>query len=182
LTVNLPDGSARCIKCHLESGLNFKRAERSGYVQDGELVLNCPDPAFSDPEPTIVNYLFKAGESLKTLAIPYGGSWRSYPLIALGGPWTNPVISHFVLGAKISLTCSLAAGEELYIELNPESRSITNQAGESKMQYLKSDSDLTGFYIENLVSGSDQLIGFQGTGLAAGSWCYVQYSTTYLGI
>jgi hypothetical protein len=181
LIVSLPDGSQRAILCHLESGLSFNSGKRSGYVQEAEIVLNCPNPAFYDPDTQVYSYHFQAGESSHSLVIPYTGTWRAFPLIGISGPITNPVLTHPVSGDTLSLNCTIPSGEQVFIYLDPMNRKI-EWNGVKRMDILNSDSDFITFHIENLYTGPGQVINLSGSGITTATLFTVQFDTQYIGI
>lgn len=90
----------------------------------GEAVTG--DPGFSSP---IGSPLEVAYNAVGSTGIVNEGDAPSWPEIVLTGPWTNPTIENGTTGRRYTLTCSIAAGESLYI--NHQNRSVLLKGSES---------------------------------------------------
>lgn len=75
-------------------------------------------------------------EFLSTGVIDYAGTWKSYPIITLTGPYTRAVITNQQTGVTIFMSVAIGQGEQRIINLTPGSQSITDADGNNKFSDL----------------------------------------------
>lgn len=79
--------------------------------------------------------------------ITYNGTWVSYPIITLTGPYNSATLLNVETGVMMSLNVAIAAGEQRIITLTPSALSIVDGTGADKFGDLGPDSDLVDFNI-----------------------------------
>lgn len=84
-------------------------------------------------------------EFLSTGVINYDGTWKSYPIITLTGPYTRAVITNQQTGTTIFMSVAIGLGEERIIDLTPGQQSITDQNGNNKFSDLGVGTNLINF-------------------------------------
>lgn len=83
-----------------------------------------------------------------TKGVVYSGNIDAFPVIELGGPLTNPTITNNTTGDVLNFTGgTIGSGDIWTIDLRYGRKSASNEAGDSVLQYLADDSDLTTFRI-----------------------------------
>lgn len=84
-------------------------------------------------------------EYLSTGIINYQGTWKSYPIITLTGPYTRAVITNQTTGISIFMGVTIGAGEQRIINLTPGEQSITDASGNNKFSDLGVGANLINF-------------------------------------
>jgi hypothetical protein len=84
-------------------------------------------------------------ELLSSGIINYAGTWKSYPVITLIGPYSRAVIANVTTGKAIFMSVPILAGEERIIDLTPGAQSITDANGVNKFSDLGVGSNLIEF-------------------------------------
>lgn len=84
-------------------------------------------------------------EYFSTGVITYEGTWKSYPIITLTGPYTRAVITNQETGVVIFMSVAIIAGEQRIINLTPGEQSITDAAGNNKFSDLGVGTNLIDF-------------------------------------
>jgi hypothetical protein len=186
LTFGIPNSLnpdlVRSIDVFVEKGLSLDTAKRKDLNQDFDVVLRAPDPTFYDPtEKTLVLHPLH-GDGYKHGDPGYGGSWYSYPIIEIEGPFEDPTITNIVTGEKLALTYHVAAGETVTIDTNYGVKTVMNQAGTNLIGYLTDDSDLATFrLVHDSVEGND--LSINGTVPAGGATSVTfSYYDRFIGI
>jgi len=114
-----------------------------------------------------------------TIIVTAGGNAPSWPIITIDGPINGPVISNATQGKSVFFEgLNLAAGEQLIVNMNPNSRTAT-VAGASQMGAIRyADS---AFF--NLTPGIPESIIFYGIGLGytVATQMTVAWRDTYTG-
>jgi len=120
---------------------------------------------------------------LTTGTITYQGTWRSYPIITLNGPYDRAVITNVEAGVALFMSVAIAAGEQRIIDLTPGSQSIVDANGVNKFSDLGAGSNLIDFaiYPDPEVSGGVQTITVQLVGQVGGS-ASISYYERYFGL
>jgi hypothetical protein len=173
-----------------------------GYSQLAVVELRAADPTFYDP--TALGYTFGVnagtlgwaypitfpegfGSSTvnQTRAITYNGTWRTYPVVLIKGPITNPVITNTTTGDKLDFTgTTVNSGTTYTIDCRPGVKSVLDQAGASQIAALTDDSDLATFSLEAdpEAPGGINTITVTGSAANATTEVYLQYYERYIGI
>lgn len=104
-----------------------------------------------------------SGVYLTTGSVAYAGTWKSYPIITLTGPYTRAVITNQATGISIYMSVAILEGETRVIDLTPGSQLITDENDNNKFSDLGAGSNLVQFAIlpDPEVSGGDQEITIQ---------------------
>lgn len=165
-TLRTPNGNLRSIIVRADPGLVFpptEQANNSWGIQEplDFLALN---PLFFNSEQAVISLSSEvqtelvfpitfpisfgtSGVALSTGDITYGGSWKSYPIITLTGPYTRAVITNQQTGVVIYMSVAIIAGQTRIIDLTPGAQSITDGSGNSKFSDLGAGSNLIEFAI-----------------------------------
>jgi hypothetical protein len=98
--------------------------------------------------PIVFPIEFGPGGNTYTASIQYDGSWQTYPIITITGPYTSLTLINQTTGALITLNTPIVTGESRIIDLTPGSLSVTDQDGNSVFGELGDDSNLVEFTIE----------------------------------
>jgi hypothetical protein len=181
-TLRTPDGDLRSIIVRADPGMTFPPTEQSNnnWALQEQFDFIAFDPLFRNAEQTLFVMASSAqtelvfpitfpisfgtsGEFLTTGSFTYNGTWKSYPIITLDGPYTRAVITNVEAGVVIYLSVAIAAGEQRIIDLTPGAQSITDQDGVNRFSDLGAGSNLIGFaiYPDPEVAGGVQEITIQ---------------------
>jgi hypothetical protein len=197
----LENGAVRQLDCHVAGRLAFNSIDMRGFTQRCAVPLRAADPTLYDPAQVAVTYGVGGGGDSWTIpwAVPWGigaatvdqtrtivyaGSWRTFPVITITGPITNPVITNLTTGDKLDFTgITIAAANTYTIDLAYGRKTITNQLGANKIADLTNDSDLATFALEANpeAPGGVNSIRVTGTGATSATEIYLQYYPRYVG-
>lgn len=128
------------------------------------------------------NIYFGAGGLFGSLAIPYTGTWYTYPIITITPPYNSVRIYHEQLNVAIEILRG-SSTENMVIDL--EAGTIEDQNGDSLFNYTTPDSDLQGFRIEPdpIVPNGDNTLSFTIPGATnPATNVMVSFRTRYIGI
>jgi hypothetical protein len=197
-TLRTPNGDLRSIIVRADPGMTFPSVEQTNnnWALDQQFDFIAFEPTFfSTDQSTIalssttqtelvfpITFPISFGTStlfLTTGAITYAGTWKTYPVITLTGPYTRAVITNVQTGVVIFMSVAIAAGEQRIIDLTPGSQSITDASGNNKFSDLGAGSNLIDFAIQPdpIVAGGIQTITIQlvdGTGASGASLSYYE--------
>lgn len=133
-----------------------------------------------------IEFPIRFGGSLidSTVAVVNAGTWKTYPIITLTAPMTNPTITNQTTGKVIGLTCSIAAGRVVTIDLSPGVKTIVDDLGVSYVGYLNSNSDLSTFYLaaHPEASAGSNSIRVQASGAVVTSGVAMSWYSKFIGI
>lgn len=165
LTILFPDGEERSIVARADPGLQFPPSEEENAwnVNEG-LEFICFDPIWFDPVASVATFAQSTGGELRfpaefpisfglagldftTQALTYLGTWQTYPIFTLIGPYTRVTLLHVEFGIEINLAVAIPAGQTRILDLTPGSQSLVDQDGNSKFGDLGSGSNLVDFRI-----------------------------------
>lgn len=202
-TIQTPNGDERSIVVRADPGLTFPSQQNDNSFNVHEpMDFIANDPTFFDAVQTVtalssttqtqlifpITFPITFGTTdifLTTGSFTYLGTWKSYPVITITGPYTRANIQHIGLGINISLSVAIAVGESRIIDLTPGSQSITDASGNNKFSDLGAGSDLVDFaiYPDPEVAGGIQEITVQLVGGSAGvSTASLAYYARYFGL
>lgn len=202
LRFTLPDGAVRQIDVVYAGELTLPSNDKTGLLHKVAVSLKAADPVFYDPTGKNVNFQVSVsggnfdvplevplyvGTSLldQVTQVEYAGDWKTSPLITVIGPVDNLLIENQTTGDKLDFTgYSLAAGQRMVIDTSYANASVVGGNGNSLLQYLSDDSDLTTFA---LLPDPDALDGVNdirvsGTSATAQTQVYLSYNERFLGI
>lgn len=180
-TLRTPNGNLRSIIVRADPGMVFPPAPQNNNWDLRESIdFIAFDPVFFDAVqsggalsaavqtelvfPITFPITFGAtGLYLTTGSITYTGTWRSYPIITLTGPYTRAVITNQQTGIVIYMSVAILAGEQRIIDLTPGSVSIVDQNGDNKFSDLGAATNLIDFALlpDPEVAGGIQEITIQ---------------------
>lgn len=198
----LPDGAQRQIDVHFVDGLTLDSGDRNGFAHEFVATLRAADPTFYDPAG--VGYTFNVGAGSNGFAFPigfpisfgsstvdqeraiaYDGTWRTYPIVTITGPITDPIITNETTGDKLDFTgTTIGSGSTYTIDLRYGHKTVVDQAGTNKISTLSTDSDLATFAIEAAPDAPGGVNTISVTGSAANSTTeiYLTYNTRYVAL
>lgn len=198
----LETGDVRQADVHVQGKVLFASKDSQGFTLRFVVPLRAADPTLYDPVMQSVVYGVGAGNAgwiyplafprafgsntvNQTRAIPYAGTWKSFPVVIIKGPVTNPVITNLTTGDKLDLTgTTISAGQTYTIDCRPGVKSIVDQAGVNRINTLSDDSDLTTFALEAdpEAPGGINTIRVIGSVANATTDVYLQWYTRYIGL
>lgn len=202
-TLQTPNGNQRSIVVRADPGLTFpSQSGNNNWNVQEPLDFIAYDPLFFDAVQSVtalssttqtqlifpITFPITFGTSdvfLSTGAFTYLGTWRSYPIITITGPYTRANIQHVEKGVNISLSVAIGAGESRIIDLTPGAQSITDANGNNKFSDLGAGSDLVDFaiYPDPEVAGGVQTITVQlVNGTPSVSTATLKYYARYFGL
>lgn len=164
-TLRTPNGNLRSIVVRADPGLNFPPSgDNNNWAIQETMDFIAFDPLFFNSEQSVIaltaavqtqlvfpiTFPISFGTSdvfLTTGAISYQGTWKSYPVITLTGPYTRAVIENSVTGVRIYMSVAIAAGEQRIINLTPGAQSIVDADGNNKFSDLGVGANLIDFAI-----------------------------------
>lgn len=162
-TLQTPNGNLRSIVVRADPGLTFpSSAQNNNWNISEPLDFIAFDPLFFDAAQATLSLSLAAqlqlvfpitfpitfGASqvfLTTGNITYSGTWKSYPVITLTGPYTRVTMMNATTGVQINLNVAILLGDTRIIDLTPGAQSITDASGNNKFGDLGPASDLIDF-------------------------------------
>lgn len=203
-TLRTPNGNLRSIIVRADPGMIFPATEQSNnnWALQEQMDFIAFDPVFFASGQTVLvlsaasqlQLIFPitfpitfgtSDEFLTTGVIAYAGTWKSYPIITLDGPYTRAVIINQQTGVQIFMSVAILAGEQRIIDLTPGAQSITDQDGDNKFSDLGAGTNLIDFAIlpDPEVAGGDQEITIQLVdGVAGISGATIAYYERFFGL
>lgn len=181
-TLRTPNGNLRSIIVRADPGMTLPSTEQSNNNWDLRESFDfiAFDPLFFASAQSVIvlssttqtELVFPitfpitfgtSGVYLTTGSITYAGTWKSYPIITLTGPYTRAVITNQTTGVSIYLSVAILAGEQRIINLTPGAQSITDQDGNNRFSDQGAGSNLIDFAIlpDPEVAGGVQEITIQ---------------------
>lgn len=160
LKVRRPDGNTRQLKCRYTDGLTGQEMQSNRGERWMKVVLTflCPKSYWEDEEDTEV--IFTGNNSprpflsstflplqltgstiLASEVVSNDGGVKSWPVWTLYGPGSSPVIRNVTTGKYISLDTTMASGEVLIIDSNPEAPAVTGPDGTSLIGVMSNASE-----------------------------------------
>lgn len=143
------------------------------------------DIALSSQQRSALHTTMSAGTSLVfTRAIDYGGDLDAYPIITLGGPLADPIITNNTTGDVLNFTGgTLGTADQWTIDLRYGHKSALDTNGSSVLRYLSNDSTLSTFRMiaEPLASGGTNSITVQAGTTNPNSFVEFAYNERFAG-
>lgn len=183
-TIQTPNGNQRSIVVRADPGLVFppQNNNNNWNIQETFDFLAL-DPLFFNASQSIltlsssaqtqlvfpITFPISFGTSdllLTSGNITYNGTWKTYPIITLTGPYTRAAIRNTQTGVVLFMSIPILTGESRIIDLTPGSQSITDTNGNNKFSDLGAGSNLVDFAIlpDPEVAGGVQAITVQFIG------------------
>ena len=91
--------------------------------------------------------VFGVSGAVSSISITYPGTWETFPIITLTGPYTSVTITNVTIAVSFTLNIAIAAGEQRIINLAPGMQQISDASGNNKFGELGPNSDLVDFSI-----------------------------------
>lgn len=167
------------------------------------VIFKASDPTFYHPtEETIVFALGGGGEAWdipweipwqigaaaldQTRTIEYTGSWRTFPVIKIVGPITDPVVSNLTTGETINFTGTTIAALDYYeVDCRYGYKTVLDSADANQIADLTSGSDLATFHLAG-TQGTDTIrendIQVTGSAVTEATEVYFRYKIRYIGL
>lgn len=203
LTVKLPTGGRRSLTVRAHPGLTFPpgNADDNSWNISEALELIAFDPLWFDPSqvvstvvstsdtnlvfPITFPILFGVSGAVSKFTVAYAGTWVTYPVITLTGPYTSVTITNVTTSISFTLNVPIIAGEQRIIDLSPGNQQITDASGNNKFGDLGPNVNLVDFNIRPapLVSNGSNVIWAQFIGGTSGvSSAKLAYYSRYFAI
>lgn len=144
------------------------------------------DPVASEDENLVFPITFPilfgvSGTFFTTGNLNYAGTWKTYPIITLVGPYSTVEITNSLTGVVFGLNIPIAAGVRRIIQLQPGQQSVTDHNGANRFSELTAGSNLVDFAIVptsepqalrcRMINGDANISAFR-----------VSYNTRYIGV
>jgi len=203
-TLRTPNGDLRSIVVRADPGMVFPPTEQSNnnWALQESFDFTAFDPVFFNAEQTLsalvvavqtelvfpITFPITFGTSglfLTTGVFTYTGTWKSYPIITLDGPYTRAVITNVEANVAFYMSVAIGTGEQRIINLTPGAQSITDANGVNKFSDLGAGSNLINFaiYPDPEVADGQQEITIQLVdGVNGVSGASVAYFDRYFGL
>ena len=202
-TLQTPNGDERSITVRADPGLTFPaQSNNNNWNIQEPMDFICFDPLFFNASQSVValssttqtqlvfpiTFSITFGTTdifLTTGSITYLGTWKSYPITTLDGPYTRAVIANLQTGVVLFMSVAILTGEQRIIDLTPGSQSITDANGVNKFSDLGAGSNLVDFAIlpDPEVAGGIQEITIQLVGGTNGvSGATLSYYERFFGL
>jgi hypothetical protein len=164
-TLRTPNGDLRSIIVRADPGMTFPaQSNNNNWSLQEQFDFIAFDPSFFNSEQvdltlsaaTQLQLVFPitfpisfgtSYELLTTGVISYDGTWKTYPIITLDGPYTRALITNETTGISIFMSVSILTGEQRIINLTPGAQSITDALGNNKFSDLGIGTNLIDFAI-----------------------------------
>lgn len=201
LVLTTPNGDQRAITVRPDPGLNFPGSRDNAWGIAETLPFIAFDPIWFDPTeialtmtggvgdhlefPITFPIQFGAGGiTLTTGDIAYAGSWESYPVITLTGPYTLATIQNVATGVSIDMVVAINVGEQRIITLTPGAQNVVDADGGDRFNELGPNSNLIDFNIRPDPEAADgtQEITVNFTGGSGASAVSMAYNTRYFAL
>lgn len=163
LTIQTPGGVSRSLAVYADPGAQFAARDPGddAWLIEEELSLTAFTPLWYDPArktvaavrdatggltfPITFPITFGAGGVRYTMAVPYAGTFESFPTITLTGPYSYVAVRSDSVDATFALATPISAGQQRIISLDPQNRTIVDGAGVDCMSELEDGFDLVHF-------------------------------------
>ncbi len=119
-----------------------------------------------------------------SIAIVYAGDIDSYPIIAIRGPFANPILTNTTTGDTLNFTGGTVGSADVWtIDTRYGRKSVLDLAGSSVANYLSDDSDLVTFRLapDPIASGGTNTIVIGGSAQSGSAGATLSWYNRYLG-
>lgn len=166
MTLRQPDGSLRALYVRANPGLTFPSPADNSWMINEPLEFVAFDPIWFDPAAVVSvvpgitadqlvfpitfdvsNIIFGESGLLFESAITYTGSWQTFPVITLTGPYTSATIRHIEQDLIITLNVPIMSGQSRTLDLTPGNQSLVDGSGANQFGDLGPLSNLVNFSI-----------------------------------
>ena len=154
----------------------------SGGIEFEEQLTNT---VFGTPTPYPKPYPVPYGADSVNAVTPitYNGTWLSYPVITAFGPLTDLVITD-AQNHSIKFTTPIPASTYVSINLKYNFKTVTDQDGVNRFEWLSIDSDMTNFALfpSPFILDGINTLSVSATGTDANSLVTLNYIPRYIGV
>lgn len=192
--VRMYDGTEYALDMLLSSGLSFPSPDNNHWNIEATLSFTAFDPFWYNPVASVPSVsatipdelLFPAGfpiafgaggKVVSTGSFTYVGTWKSYPVITLSGPYATATITNDATGAVLNLIQAIGANEQRVLTFG-SNFTIEDSTGASRFTELGTLTNAANFY---LMPGSNE-IQVQFTGYTGNTTMSMTYHARYVGI
>ncbi len=207
LTLMQPDGALRNLTVRPAPGLTFPAApEDNSWMIREQLELIAHDPLWYNPaaavfgeqggiatqlvfptqfQPAVDLIRFTSDNLvLSTGEIAYAGTWKTYPVVRLTGPYTTARLYNVVTGATITLNRALGSAHQRVLDLTPGNLSVTDEDGGNRFGDVDPGSNLVDFAILPEPEAPDGINELQVTLVdgSASSAIEISFNARYFGV
>ncbi len=198
-----PNGKKRALYVRANPGLQFPMPDidNNNWNIDEVIDFIAFDPIWFDPDshrnyiasvvdlnlvfPITFPIRFGSSTIISANSITYVGTWESFPVITLFGPYTSATLINSVTAARIYLTIAIAGGESRIIKLTPGAQSVTDASSANRFSELGIDTNLVDFSIRpdpEAVGGIQQINAIFTGGLVGTTGFQVEYNDRYFAL
>lgn len=161
ITLIQPGGQQRALIVRADPGFVFPPEPDNNWSIREVIDMIAFDPIWFDPDTTSTDYVMTgltntdlvfsitfpivfgtSGLIFSTGLITYPGTWRTYPIFTLTGPYTSATITNVTTGAVLSMVVAIGEGDTRIIDLTPGAQRIVDGNGVSRYNELGANSNL----------------------------------------
>ncbi len=123
-----------------------------------------------------------------SFVVDYAGTWNSFPILEVTGPWDNFTITNAATLETLDFGYNINGGETVTFDLSYGVKTVLNQNGTNLIGSLSTDSDLATFHltpdasITTALADGVNLMMVTGTNLDENSNLVFSWFTRYIGI
>jgi len=206
LRKRLPDNSQRDLNVLISSGLQFNDnpAKWDEFSVQPVVQFIAHDPVLFNPiqeSASFVNFValgelvfpitfdadgivFNSDDIQLSTSVTTVGTYKTFPLIVITGPITNPSITNATINTKIELNTTINAGVIATISLEFGNKTVVDNNGDNLIGFLSTDSDLANFRLEVDPTATDGLntINVSGSNINENTAITMSWFDRYIGI
>jgi hypothetical protein len=160
------------------------------------MTFKAPDPTFYDPSEVVNTFALPetggaftiplpipfgiGGSSLdEAIAVSYGGTWPTFPVIRVLGPIESPAVFNDTTGEQLRLPgLAVPSGDWIEFDLRYGTKTVRDQAGANRLAALSDDSDLATWHLEPGINA----LRVTGGNVTLATEVQVRYHRRYVGI
>jgi len=202
LTIQLPNMQRRSIDVWANPGLRFADAMNNSWLITEPLELLAHSPIWYDNADISVSnvdvilpdlrfpitFPIRFGYSYVTATtgqFVYSGTWETYPIVTITGPYSSAQIGNVVTGATIYLITPIGNGEQRIIDLTPGDITVTDANGNLKFNEVDPLSNFVQFQIKptpEAPGGLNEITALLFGSVVGISGLTITYKNRYFGI
>lgn len=202
LTIQLPNMARRSIDVWANPGLRFMSEPNNSWLITEPLELLAHDPIWYDNADISVSnvdvilpdlrfpitFPIRFGYSYvsaTTGAFVYDGTWETWPIITLNGPYSSAQVGNVVTGATIYLITPIGPGEQRIIDLTPGAITVTDANGVLKFEDVDPISNFVQFQIKPVPEapgGVNEITAIMFNSVVGTSNLTITYKNRYFGV
>jgi len=139
--------------------------------------------------PNALGITFGSATLAESFVVNYEGTWNSFPVLEVTGPWDNFTITNAATLETLDFGYNIDGGETVTFDLSYGVKTVLNQNGTNLIGSLSTDSDLATFHLTpdaevtaNTANDGLNPILVTGTNLDEDSALILKWYTRYIGI